>query len=113
MATVTVGRQAEAAVGNYLNDRGYKILAYNWKMPRCEIDIIAAKNNVAYLVEVKYRGAQAQGSGFEYIGPRKLKQMEFAAKVWSQAHNWGGDIQLLAAQVSGSEFKKVSIIELG
>lgn len=112
MATTTIGRQAETAVADYLKRQGYKILAQNWKTPRCEIDIVAVNHKTAYLVEVKYRSADAQGSGFEYIGPQKLKQMRFAAKVWEQEFGWPGDIELLAAEVSGVDFENIELIEI-
>ncbi len=112
MATSTVGKQAESSVAEHLKSLGYKILAQNWKTPRCEIDVIALKGKVAYLVEVKYRSANSQGSGFEYIGPHKLRQVKYAAQVWANDSAWDGDIQLLAAEVSGTNFDSVELVEL-
>lgn len=112
MTTATAGRQAESAVAQLLSERGYKIMDRNWSTPACEIDIVAQRDETAYLVEVKYRSSEAQGSGFEYIGPKKLKQMFFAAEVWTKDTGWSGDIRLLAAEVSGANFENIAVIEI-
>ena len=91
---------------------GYKILERNWKIKVCEIDIVAKKDDVIYFVEVKYRAGEGQGSGFEYIGPKKKRQIGFAARVWCQNNDWEGDYRLLGAEVSGLGFENINITEL-
>lgn len=111
MNSFTSGRKAEAAAANYLRMRGYKIIEMNWRRPRCEIDIIAEKNGAAYLVEVKYRGSDNQGSGFEYITASKLKQMKFAAEIWVEDVEWTGDYQLAAIELAGPDFSVLQFID--
>lgn len=101
MATTAVGKAAETTVANFLSAEGYKILGRNWRTKVCEIDIVAQKDQTIYFIEVKFRSAQAQGSGFEYIGPQKLRRLRFAAAIWCQNYSWEGDYQLLAAAVDG------------
>lgn len=114
MITTSIGKQAEAAVAEELKHRGYKILDQNWKTKVCEIDIVAEKAGIVYFVEVKYRSADAQGSGLEYIGPQKLKRLRFAAQVWVQYNGWRGDYRLLGASVTTDGIKHLvgEIIEL-
>ncbi len=112
MNTTSLGRQAEAAVAKYLEDQGYKIIDQNWRTRRCEIDIVAQKDDTAYFVEVKYRVSDNQGSGFEYITPTKLKQLVFAAGVWVAANHWDGDWQLMAASVAGDKFELIELVEI-
>ncbi len=112
MRTTTIGHQAEAAVTGELKTRGYKVLDQNWKTRVCEIDIVAGKDVVIYFVEVKYRGGEGQGAGFEYIGPKKLHQMGFAAKVWCQSNSYEGDYRLLGAEVSGPNFEHIELVEI-
>jgi Holliday junction resolvase-like predicted endonuclease len=73
---------------------------------------VAQKDRIIYFIEVKYRSGNAQGGGFEYILPRKLKRMSFAAEVWKQTYNWHGDYRLMASAVSGLGCQDVEIIEL-
>ncbi|MEO5627821.1 MAG: YraN family protein [Candidatus Saccharimonadales bacterium] len=99
MNTTDVGKRAEAQAAAYLRCNGYQIIGQNWRIRYCEIDIVAIKNQIVYFVEVKYRSRSQQGSGFDYITPAKLHRMEFAAKVWTQHHDWLGDYQLVAVEV--------------
>src|SRR3989344_2257356 len=104
MRTPATGRQAEAAVADYLVDNGFKILAKNWRTRWCEIDIIAQKDKIVHFIEVKYRFSDSQGSGFEYLTAKKLNQLRFAINFWAAQNNWTGDCQLLGAEVSGFEY---------
>jgi uncharacterized protein (TIGR00252 family) len=99
------GRQAEEAVAEFLRANGYKILDQNWKTKQCEIDVIARKNECIYFVEVKYRTSAAHGTGFDYITPTKVKQMQFAANYWVAVNNWEGEYTLSGASVSGPQFE--------
>jgi uncharacterized protein (TIGR00252 family) len=109
MKTTFIGKNAESKVAKYFNNAGFKILDQNWRTRVCEIDLIAQKEAVVYMIEVKYRSNTKQGDGLEYITPKKLKQLHFAADIWIQQNNWTGDYRLLAAAVSDSNMR---IIEL-
>lgn len=98
------GARAEAEVVYYLRERKFKIIDRNFKTRQCEIDIIAQKNSCIYFVEVKYRTTFSQGDGFEYITPTKLKQMAFAAELWTVQNTWRGEYVLSGASVSGANF---------
>ncbi len=101
MTTFVSGRQAEAAAALYLKDQGFKILGQNWRTRWCEIDIVAQKAKTIYFVEVKFRKSDAFGGGLDYITPKKLEQMSFAAEMWVSQQRWAGDYQLSALEVSG------------
>lgn len=104
MSTTSTGRAAEDAAAEYLKTRGYKIVDQNWRTRRCEIDIIAKKDNIVSFVEVKYRKSDAFGGGLEYITTAKQKQMTFAAQLWVTENKWDGDYRLAAIEVTGPKF---------
>jgi Holliday junction resolvase-like predicted endonuclease len=80
-------------------------LEQNWRTRWCEIDLIATKRHVVYFVEVKYRRNTAFGGGLEYITPRKLAQMHFAAEFWiSRNQKVVGDYRLAAMEVTGQDY---------
>lgn len=93
MSTVT-GNAAEEQAAEYLAAQNYKIVDRNWRTRYCEIDIIAEKKKTIWFVEVKYRSSGHQGFGYEYVTPKKLKQMKFAAEMWVQSNSWSGDYRL-------------------
>lgn len=97
----TAGRVAENVAVDYLRANGFHIVEQNWRTKLCEIDIVAQKENAIYLIEVKYRKNANQGDGLSAITPKKLRQMEFAARVWQHWHGYKGNIRLSAVALSG------------
>lgn len=111
MTATSTGRAAEDAAAEFLKTKGYKIIDQNWRTKMCEIDIVAKKKKVLYFVEVKYRKSDSFGGGLEYITPKKLDQMKFAAKYYVSENKWSGDYRLSAVEVSGRDFRVVDHIE--
>ena len=93
------GHDAEAVAADYLRERGYAVMEQNWRTRYCEIDIVTTKGGTLYFVEVKARSTARQGSGLDYITPKKLRQMSFAAELWVAAHSWDGPYQLSALAI--------------
>lgn len=110
MTTFDTGRQAEEAAAEYLKRQGYAIVDRNWRTKFCEIDIIAQRDQAVYFCEVKYRKSDRQGSGLDYITPKKLGQMRLAAEAWVHLARWKGEYQLAALEVSGPGFQITSLI---
>lgn len=105
MPAANSGGKAEQAAADYLLNLGFKIIEQNWRTRYCEIDIVVEKNNEIFFIEVKYRRSEGWGSGLEYITPKKLKQMKFAAEQWIQTNKSYNHYHLSALEVSGEQFK--------
>lgn len=103
MSNYQAGHNAEKRAAEYLKAQGFKIRELNWKTRYCEVDIVAEKSKAIYFVEVKYRRTAKYGSGLDYILPRKLKQMQFAAEMWVSNHSWLGECQLGIVSIDGEE----------
>lgn len=111
MSSTETGRKAEAAAKAYLEMRRFEVVEQNFRRPRCEIDIVATRDGVAYLIEVKYRRTDSQGSGLEYITASKLRQMRYAAEIWVDEYKWQSDYRLSAIEVTGKDFVIMHFIE--
>jgi putative endonuclease len=111
MNTTQAGRRAESAARAYLEMRGFKIIEQNYRRPRCEIDIIALKDDVMHFIEVKYRATDEQGGGLEAITAAKLKQMRRAAWTWVDEYKWRGEYVMSAIELSGPRFTVLSFVE--
>jgi putative endonuclease len=111
MSSTETGRKAETAASAYLELRGFTILERNFRRPRCEIDIIAQKDNIVQFVEVKYRRNDDQGSGFDAITSTKLRQMARGAHIWVDESKYHGEYILSAVEVSGPDFVIMGFIE--
>lgn len=118
MTNYSHGHDAEKIAAEYLKAKGYNVLELNWRHTRAEIDIIAQKRFIFRLrkqpivfFEVKYRKTSAQGNGLDYITPKKLQQMQFAAELWVAVHNHIGEYSLGAIEVSGLDYQVTAVLE--
>ncbi len=102
-STRRIGDASETVAALALERLGYRIVERNWKTKWCEIDIIATNGTTYYFVEVKHRRTDSSGNGLEAITPTKLRQMSFAAELYTQAHKLAHfDRQLIAISTTGS-----------
>ncbi len=84
--SVEVGRQAEDVAASWLEQHGFQILNRNWRNRWCELDIVAERQNIIHIIEVKYRRRPDFGTGFDYITPDKIHRLQRAALMWLSAH---------------------------
>ncbi len=111
MTNYSHGHDAEKFAAEYLKKQGYTILELNWRRPRAEIDIIVQRGHGPVLfVEVKYRETAAQGGGLDYITPRKLNQMQFAAELWVAANRYNGEYTLAAIELTGDDYRVTNFL---
>jgi len=85
-STNAVGLKAESRCAEWLMANGYAVVERNWKTRFCEIDIIARHGDKLVFVEVKHRRQDNQGGGIAAITPLKLRQMQFAARLYLTRH---------------------------
>ncbi|MDR0887213.1 MAG: YraN family protein [Candidatus Nomurabacteria bacterium] len=106
-STTAIGRQAEAVVASWLqNKHGHQIIAQNYRTRFYEIDIISqSPSGNYYFTEVKYRKNASRGNGLDAITPQKLGQMHFAAEIFTSDNNLKAPIRLAAASVMGANFQ--------
>ncbi len=69
-----LGKEGEDLAVEFLIKKGFKILNRNWRFKKAEIDIIAQKDNLLVMAEVKTRSTNYFGDPQEFIKP-KQKQM--------------------------------------
>lgn len=100
----SVGHEAEHHAAQFLAKLGYTIRELNWKNRLCEIDIIVEHRKTIHFIEVKYRKNASHGVGLEYITPKKLSQMQFAAQMWVQEYGWNDEYVLGAIELTGEHF---------
>ena len=66
-----LGEKGEGLAVDFLIKNGYKILEKNWRTGRDEIDIIALKDNLLIIVEVKTRSTDYFGEPEESVNTKK------------------------------------------
>ena len=68
-----LGKLGEELAIDFLEKNGYEILETNWVFDKAEIDIIAQKNEVLAVVEVKTRSSIDFGLPQDFVKPKKIK----------------------------------------
>jgi len=79
------GKEGEQLVAQYLQKKGYTIIAQNYRKRFGEIDLIAQKDDTLAFVEVKWRHNPLVDSA-ELIGPSKQKKIISIAKDFLSKH---------------------------
>ena len=82
------GAESEELVENFLRRKGWKILDRNFRCKGGELDIVAAKDDVLAMVEVKSRSETAPDH-FQpdvTIDPKKIRKLTIAARTWLAIH---------------------------
>ena len=67
-----LGKLGEELAVDYLQKEGYDILDTNWTFQKAEIDIIAKKENILAIVEVKTRSSIDFGLPQDFVKPKKI-----------------------------------------
>ena len=70
-ARVARGKWAEDLVSRWYEQNGYRIVARNWRCKRGELDVVACKDGVLVVCEVKARASNAFGTPAEAVTPAK------------------------------------------
>lgn len=68
-----LGDLGEEMAADFLAKNGYKILEKNWTFQKAEIDIIAQKENILAIVEVKTRSSTDFGLPQDFVKPKKIQ----------------------------------------
>lgn len=77
-----IGQKGEEIAASYLIEEGYKLLERNWRFKKIELDIIARKNNLIIVVEVKTRTSRFVENLSEIVPRKKQKSIILAADAY-------------------------------
>jgi len=87
------GKQAEDLTAEYLQKNGYKILVRNFRFQKSEIDIIAEKDNLIIIVEVKARSTDAFMLPQEAVTKSKIKSIVSVANHFMEEFNKNQEVR--------------------
>ncbi|WP_115375737.1 YraN family protein [Adhaeribacter pallidiroseus] len=95
------GQIGEELATSFLIEKGFAILAKNYRYKRAEIDIIAQKPGLLLFVEVKTRTSNYHGFPEEAITQKKVDLFLLAAEEFIHQLSWQHDIRFDVIAVSG------------
>jgi putative endonuclease len=89
-AQPSLGALGESLAAEYLEHRGYRILARNWRDGRNgELDLIARDGGCTVAIEVKTRSGTGYGNPLEAITARKAARLRRLLLAWAEQQRCG------------------------
>lgn len=104
------GRWGEEKAAQFLEAKGYEILARNVRTAHGELDLVATKENKLIFVEVKSRRSKQFGFPEEAVTGEKQRHILEAAETYISAHpDMLGDWQVDVISIQAIKGKPLEI----
>ena len=82
-----LGKLGEEMAVEFLEKEGYEIIETNWRFQKAEVDIIAKKDNILAIIEVKTRSSLSFGLPQEFVKPKKIQLLVKAVNEYVIRNN--------------------------
>lgn len=90
---IKTGNEGEELAAQFLQRKGYEIIARNFRHKRSEIDLIVSKDNWLVFVEVKTRSNIAFGFPEQFVDRRKVNKILEGALYYMELVDWQGNVR--------------------
>jgi len=85
-----LGRWGEERAARFLVERGWTVLARNYRFGRREVDLVVRRGDLVVFVEVKTRAGPAYGAPLEAVTRLKRREVEAVAGHFLRRHGLTG-----------------------
>ncbi|MBQ1955673.1 MAG: YraN family protein [Clostridia bacterium] len=99
------GKWGEQEAAKYLRKEGYILLAAGYRTRHGELDIIAEKDGIIVVVEVKTRSAFDFARGIDAVSPHKIRRMKSAAMAFISSRNDDRPLRFDVIEILAGEFR--------
>jgi len=109
-----LGALGESLAARELEQRGYLIVARNWRCVEGEIDLVAERRGMLVFVEVRTRRGRERGTPEESLTPRKQAKLIEVAQAYLEEHAADRDwrIDVVAVELSArGQLLRIDVIE--
>ena len=93
MSSIRIGHRGEEIAARFLLSEGFDLLHRNWRSGRYELDIVARKEGVLHIVEVKSRKADGLTAPEEAMTRKKFNALFRAAQQYVALYRIDADTQ--------------------
>lgn len=102
-----LGKEGEKVAVEFLQNDGYEILETNWTFQKAEVDIIAQKENILAIVEVKTRSSIDFGLPQDFVKPKKIQLLVKAVNEYVVQNELDMEVRfdIIAIHKEGNQFK--------
>jgi putative endonuclease len=77
-----LGKKGEQLAVDFLIKNNYAIIERNYRFEKAEVDIIAQKDNILAIVEVKTRSTADFGNPEDFVKPKQIKNLVKAVDAY-------------------------------
>ncbi len=88
------GNRGESLAAEHLMQKGYKILARNYRSKWGEVDIVAKVGEIVVFVEVKTKSTDKYGEPWEMVNHHKIEQVKRMGEMWCREYAWEGRVRV-------------------
>lgn len=106
-----LGAEGEAAVAAWYLQKGYAVLARNWRCPSGELDLVVRKGRTLVFCEVKTRSSAAFGAPVEAVTPAKQARLRRLAGCWLESAGRPASVSDLRFDVASVLAGHIEVIE--
>lgn len=97
------GKEGEKRAAKFLQLKGWKIVAQNYRYKHGELDIIGIDKGVLVFVEVKFRKNNDFGFPEDFVNNHKVNMVRKTAMNFMLKENWQNDIRFDIISITGEE----------
>lgn len=108
-----LGKFGEELAVAFLQKEGYAILETNWTFQKAEVDIIAQKNSVLAVVEVKTRSSIEFGLPQDFVKPKKIQLLVKAVNEYIVSNDLEAEVRfdIIAIYKEGKDYRIEHIMD--
>ena len=88
-----LGKKGEQLAVDFLIENGYDIVERNYRFNKAEVDIIAQKEDVLAIIEVKTRSTADFGNPQDFVKPKQIKNLVKAVDEYVTVNNLEVDVR--------------------
>jgi putative endonuclease len=70
-----LGEIGEQLAADFLLENGYEIIERNYRFDKAEVDIMAKKENILAIIEVKTRSTSDFGDPQDFLKPKQIQRI--------------------------------------
>jgi putative endonuclease len=86
-----LGKQGEQIACDWIQTHGYQIVDRNWRCSLGELDIIASRDHLVLIIEVKTRISASLEPVYAKLDVRKREKLALLSEMYTQSYPWHGE----------------------
>src|SRR5688572_15609431 len=90
---IKTGAKGENLAAEFLERKGFEVVARNYRHKRAEIDLIVKRENWIIFVEVKTRSSSSFGEPEDFVTGQKSRKIFEAAEEYIFSTDWHGHVR--------------------